>query len=105
MLYRPTNVRRAVFDQMLRRFVDPDNNAPPGTERLVQIIVPDGAILYIKEDVDPKAVGLNQAEYKLPPVSPGQTVEFSIQPHQYLVGASAGKIVVCSVVTQYIQNS
>lgn len=104
MLYRETRMRRAIFDQMLRRFVGPDNDAPPGSERLVQVIVPEGAVLYIKEDVDPKAVGLNQAEYKLPPVSPGQTVEFAIQPHQYLVGASSGKIVACAVVIQHIQH-
>jgi len=102
MLYADTTIRRVVFDQMIQKFVAADLNAPTNSERLVQIVVPEGTTLFVGHDVDPKAVGLNQAEYKLPPMSPGQTIEFALRPHQYLVGASAGKLITCALIIQHM---
>lgn len=103
-LYRKTVSERVTCTQEARCILEPDQDAPQGTLRRVQVIVPNSPKCYLAIDADPQLVGPNRT-YKLPVASPGAMITFHLQPEQWLVAAAHEGYVELSLIVEHIQET
>lgn len=100
---RKTRISRVLLTQEIAMFLPP---APYG--RKVQIMIPQGTIIYIDEDrpvelnddgTAPDGFVARNRNYWLPPFESGQVIEFSLCEGQWLVGCTEiGTVAVCMTV-------
>ncbi len=102
-LRKPTEIRRITCTQELNLLVDAEHDAPSGTERNIQLLVPDGAIFRFSIDSPtPLEAGPNRP-YKLSLMPSGQTIEFRLQPEQMVYGQVDAGIGESSVIIEYVE--
>lgn len=99
--YKATTISRLSLTREVRVVLEPEVDAPAGSYRLVQVMIPASPPVFIGLDVDPKEVGLNRT-YKLPLAPPGQFLRFALMPHQFLVAASDTGFAVSSLIVQHL---
>lgn len=80
----------------------PNEAAPADAIRRVQILIP--TIPKVVGDLDcyPELVGVNRANYKLPPLIPGQQIRLHLMPGQWLVAAAEEGKAHMSLVVEYL---
>ena len=122
-LYRETESYRATAKQEAEVIVPPvpDGDAPVGSYRDVQILVPDGNTLLVGIDTPiqagflqgrpvppegptPGGIGPNRG-YKLASYPPGQAIKFRLLPHQFVIAASDTGLVYASVIVEHCSNT
>jgi hypothetical protein len=101
--YKKTESYRATLVQEARVFVPPDPDAPAGSYRCVQVLIPDSPKVSVAIDKDPKDLGLNR-EYKMPVWSPGAQITIRLLPDQWLIGASNISFAEVSVIVEYLMG-
>lgn len=110
-LYRPTQLLRTTLKQEAEIILEPvpDGDAPHGSYRSVQLLVPDGNTVYAGIDVpiqrafDHGGVGPNR-NYLIPQIPSGETVKFRLLPHQFLIGVSDSGLSYASLIVEYCQE-
>lgn len=103
-VYKNTELRRETLTQEIRVFEPPLEHAPPGSYRVVQVLVPMSPKVSVGLDVTPQRLGLNR-EYKLPVLPPGAQIRFQLLPDQFLVGcANVGYAEVSIIVEHHLQE-
>lgn len=115
VLYKPTKLLPASVSQELRKIVDAELDAPKGSYRVVQILVPSSpavhACVYPDDrfvDEDSKlprqdladAAGSNRS-YKFATVPPGAYIPLRLTPEQTLWAAAEINLAEVSVVIEY----
>lgn len=104
MLRKPTEISRVTCTQELRLLVGPEDNAPEGSERNIQLLVPAGSEFRFSIDhPSPLEAGPNR-NYKIAVVPSGQTVEFRLQRHQVIYGQTDDRIGEASVIIEYLEG-
>jgi hypothetical protein len=78
---------RVLLSQEIRTFLEPELDAPPGSWRRVQLLIPQSPEVYLGIDQKPEALGLNR-NYKLPLYPPGAQITVALLPHQFLSGCA-----------------
>lgn len=86
-VYKNTEILRETLTQEIREFVPALEDAPAGSYRVVQVLVPMSPKVSVAVDRQPKELGPNR-EYKLPVLPPGAQIRFQLLPGQFLVGSS-----------------
>jgi hypothetical protein len=80
---KPTYLGRVTVDQQLQMVLDVEE-APAGTYRSVQLLIPNSPQFHFTIDhPTPNEAGPNR-NYKTTPVPPGAQITFCLQPHQKL---------------------
>ena len=103
-LYRKTLAGRATCRQSARVMLEPEpSDAPPGSVRRVQVLVPPSPKCYLTLDETPESLGPNRT-YKMPVASPGAALVFHLLPEQFLVGASHEGNAEFSIIVEYIED-
>jgi len=100
--YRKTKSFRTTLVQEARTFLAADTEAPAGSFRVVQVMIPASPQVSIAIDGDPDKVGLNR-EYKVPVWSPNAQVKFTLLPEQSLMGMSGEGLAKVSVIVEYLK--
>lgn len=90
------------MSQEIRPIIGPEENAPDGTWRRVHLIVPMDPKMFADLDKTPEWYGLNRT-YKLPAMCSGNTIIFTLMPHQSLVAASEEGIAEASIIVEYLE--
>lgn len=104
-LRKPTRMLRTTVDQQIRVILEPETGVTAHPQygraiRTVQLLVPESPRVMAGLDVAPEAVGPNR-EYKLPVMPPGQTIQFTLLPEQFLVAGANEAFAECSVIVEY----
>lgn len=99
--YKPTIDFRATLTQEARVFLDPEVDAPPGSFRQVQILIPTAPGVRVGIDKEPKDLGLDRS-YKLANYPPGAMITYVLLPQQFLTGASIVGFAEASVIVQFL---
>ena len=95
-----TKVLRRTLTQEIQALLPP--NTDPNIERRVQIIVPPTPTVYIALDLPEEDVMSNKT-YNLPPLHPGNFVDFPLGKDQQLYGACAvGTATITLVIEHYL---
>lgn len=97
---KPTTSKRERVVQEIRVIVLPELDAPPGSWREVQILVPTGSPVFVGLDVTPEDLGLNR-NYKLGEYPPGAMIKFALLPEQFVVAAAGTNTTVLTVIAQF----
>jgi hypothetical protein len=110
----PTTLRRVTLDAALRYVVPPYGGAledhgvwytsgsSEGPCRVVTFLLPldlQGTV-YVGIDADPRAVGLNDAPFKLAPLPAGVLVPMRLQPHQTVIAAVSAGVVTLGILEE-----
>jgi len=88
-----------------------EGDAPPGSYREVQILVPEGNTLFVAVDKKPQGpmdregdgIGPNRT-YTVPPMPTGQAIVIRLQPQQYLMAMSGSGLVGLALIVEHIQD-
>lgn len=112
-LYQATEMRRELATQEARIVLQkiPDGDAPVGSHREVQILVPEGNALFVGIDMKPQTgatpegagIGPNRT-YTVPPMPTGQAIVIRLQPQQYLMAMSGSGLVGLALIIEYIED-
>lgn len=78
----------------------PEKDAPPGSYRCVQLLIPDSPRVSADLDKDPKKFGLNR-EYKVPVMSPGAQILFELLPAQFIIAVCGTSYAEVTVIIEY----
>ena len=106
-------MRRELATQEGRIVLDkvPDGDAPEGSYREVQILVPEGNALFVGVDMKPQSAATPEGAgigpdrtYKVPPMPTGQAIVIRLQPQQYLMAMSGSSLVGLALIIEYIQD-
>jgi hypothetical protein len=97
---KPTIADRITLVQEARVFLEPDADAPAGSWRRVQILVPQSPEVFIGIDRKPTALGLDR-NYKVPLFPPGAQITLALLPGQFLMGMSGSGFALVSIVVEY----
>ena len=108
-LYKDTQTFRETLTQEARQILGPEESAPPGSVRRVQLTVPQGPQVFMGIDIavqgamDEPGIAPNR-DYGLPPMSPGQLTQFHLNPHQFLTASCRPGLAFVSLIVEYIQS-
>lgn len=108
-LYRNTEMKRATLVQEARVILAADETAPAGSYRRVQILVPASPSMYLGIDMHPQqgfsdnGIGPNRT-YKVPPLTPGQTIVVRLLPKQALMAMSEESLCFTSLIIEHIEG-
>lgn len=97
---KPTETHRITLVEDIRVFLDPELDAPAGSWRRVQLIIPSSPEIFIALDRKPTDLGLDRT-YKLPPFSPGAQIAIALQPQQFIAGATGSGFGVVGMIVEY----
>lgn len=102
MLYRDTEIHRATVSQEIRQIINPDPEAPEGSYREVQLVLPlDEPQVFATTQPDAAAhFGINRT-YKPPPLAPGAQISFKLRRHQVLWAATKSGVAPIAVIVEY----
>lgn len=97
---KPTYDQRVLLTQEIRTFLDPEADAPEGSWRRVQVLIPQSPDVFIGIDQKPEKLGLNR-NYKLPLYPPGAQITLALLPGQFLSGCAGLNHAVVSVIVEH----
>lgn len=107
-LYKDTVSLRCTLSQEARVILGPETgNAPPGSYRRVQIVVPDSPVVYlgidmpVQEKFEDEGVGPNR-NYVLPRLQPGQSTKVRLGPKQTLTASADAGLAFVTLLCEYI---
>jgi hypothetical protein len=101
---RPTEFRRTTLSQELTEILPAEADAPPGSYRKVQVLVPDAPqCVYSLDEPTPAQAGPDRT-YDLLPLPPGGFTRFNMLPHQRLFGASLAGLAQAGLIVQYAEE-
>ena len=100
-LYKPTEILRCTVSQELKRVIAMELDAPAGSYRKVQILVPREPIVHVSlaRDADEK-FGMNR-DYKSPPLRDSTTIAFSLMPGQEVWLQAQNGLAQCTGIIEY----
>lgn len=99
--YKKTLIGRITMPQEIRVLLPPELEAPEGSWRKVQIVLPGSPSVFLGLDIDPQTLGLNRS-YKLAKMSSSVPLVFVLTPEQFIIGGSDIGIAYASIVVQYL---
>ena len=101
-LYKETTIGRATVSQEFRQILGKDLEAPEGTYRKVQVLVPlsPDVVVTLQPDAA-KAFGANR-EYKGVPFPPGAQIYLELMPHQVVYAAARDGKAHLGLIVQFI---
>lgn len=103
MLRKKTQILRETVVQEARVILPPEHDAPPGSVRRVQVLIPPSPTVFMDEDVTPEELGPNK-NYKMPTMAPGARLVFYLLPEQWLVANAAERFANISIVCEYLSG-
>lgn len=101
---KPTFMDRATVAQEIRQVIGPEPDAPEGSYRVVQLIVPNSPGVLFSIDHPTSAEAGPDRTYKMAEMSPGAQIQFSLQPHQTVHGAAQDGQAFASVIIEYFDG-
>jgi hypothetical protein len=108
-LTKKTETKRVTLTQEARVIVGPEREAPSGSYRRVQVVVPMSPQMFLLADVPAQSafeavgVGPNRT-YKMAPLSAGQTLVVRLLPEQFLTALSGEGLCFCTLIIEHIQG-
>jgi hypothetical protein len=105
--YKPTLIGRQTLCPLARIILRQETDAPKGSYRKVQIIVPPSPEIFAVLDVAPQrgfsedGVGIDR-NYPLPALQPGQRTEFKLLPEQFLTMSSITALAHVTIICEYL---
>jgi hypothetical protein len=101
---KPVEFLRAPMGQELREVLGPEDDAPTGTYRKVQILTPaQPAMVFTVDHPTPEEAGPNR-KYDLPPVPPGVVIPIHLLPNQRLYAAAQVGMGFAMLVVEYMEE-
>ena len=106
-LYAKTTTMRTTLSQEARIVMPADPGAPPGSMRKVQVLVPDGPVVYCGIDMPVQrafseaGVGPNR-NYELPQLQPGQRTTMRLMPDQTITMSSSSGLAYVTLICEYL---
>ncbi len=82
----------------------PETDVPEGTERNIQIMVPEGPVFHFAIDHPTTLEAGPNRDYKVPLVPSGQTIEFRIQAQQAIYGMTEEGLGEASIIIEYTEG-
>jgi hypothetical protein len=108
-LYKPTANWRETLTQEARVILKPEEGAPPGSYRKVQITIPPSPPIFagidqpVQKRYGQSGIGPNR-DYELPNLPPGQCIEFALLPEQFLTASARPGLGFVSLIIEYIEE-
>ena len=103
-LYAKTRTIRATCTQEARIVLDKDEDAPAGSLRRVQVLIPAAPKCYLAIDAVPEGIGPNRT-YKLPTAAAGAAIVFHLLPDQWIVCAAHESYAEISLIVEHISET
>ena len=101
---KPTYLGRITVDQQLKMVLDAEEDAPTGTYRSVQLLIPNSPQLHFAIDgPTPLEAGPNR-NYKTTPVPPGAQITFCLQPEQKLYAQATKGQGFPGIIIEYLEE-
>lgn len=108
-LYKPTSTRRTTLTQEARVILAPEESAPRGSYRKVQVTIPPSPPIFVgidqpvQEKFNQPGMGPNR-DYVLPNLPPGQCIEFTLLPQQSLTASARPGLGFVSLIIEYVEE-
>ena len=117
MLRKPTEWLRVALDQQGSAQVNnqpvpaggpvlaPEEGAPAGTYRRVQLGVPSSPPILVSLQLSPTAAGPNRTGYQYAPAPPNKLIVLRLQPEQqmFMTVGQGGGLAICSLIVEYCE--
>lgn len=102
-LRKPTTIIRATCIQQMRALLLPEQDAPAGAMRRVQVLVNAGVRIYVSLDLTPEEIALSREHLAAPLYQ--NNAPFHLLPEQTLYGMceQGATPVLASVVCEYLE--
>lgn len=68
--------------------------------RCVQLLIPPREGIFIDLDTDPQDIGPDR-KYKMPPMTSGAQIEFTLLPEQWIIGAVDEGMIPMAIICEY----
>jgi hypothetical protein len=96
-LIAPTRFVRATVETSFREVLDA---CELQCERHVNVILPEGPIVFMVLDTPPEVIGPNFS-YKTPPFEGGKPIHFKLEPHQKIYAAAERGVVTFAIIVEH----
>lgn len=108
-MYKATHNERTTLTQEARVILGPEESAPRGSYRKVQVTIPPSPPIFVGIDrpvqgrFNQPGMGPNR-DYMLPNLPPGQLIEFNLQPQQSLTASARPGLGFVSLIIEYLEE-
>lgn len=96
-LVAPTHFHRVTVETSLREVLGACELA---CERHINVILPEGPIVFMVLDTPPEVIGPNFT-YKTPPFEGGKPIYFKLEPHQKIFAATERGLVTFAIIVEH----
>jgi hypothetical protein len=101
MLYKETLIARATVGQEIREILGPEPEAPEGSHREVQLLIPNPPDVYITLETDADKKYGTDRTYKVPIIPAGAQTTVCLLPGQRVYGAARSGKAHISLIVEY----
>lgn len=99
-LYKPTTWDRETVTQEARVVLGPDEGAPAGSIRHVQIVLPDSPTVFIGLDKQPEDIAMSRT-YNWPLAPTDFVIRFDLLPEQFISAVASVQLAELSIIVEY----
>ena len=94
-------MRRETVAQEIRQVIGPEEGAPEGSYRVVQLVIPNSPQVLASIDHPTSAEAGPDRTYKMAVMTPGAQIQFTLQPQQTVQAAASDGQAFLSVIIEY----